>query len=360
MGSDVSMMRSDQAKPASGVASLRGKISFIDLAQNIGLLAVILFGGLVMSFLSPVFLSFRNIENVLTSATIIAVVAIGQTFVILVAGIDLSVASILVLSSVLSVGLVVFNNWPVELAILTAVATGALFGLINGLAVTRLKIPALIATLATMSIARGLAYIFSGGTNIAPVPRIFVDFQYARVFGIPAVIILTLVLAAIAQIILSRTRFGRSVYATGGNPLAARLAGINTERVIILAFVISGIMAAIAGLLITARFEAGAATAAQGMELAVIAAVVIGGVSLFGGEGNMGGMLLGVVLLGLVQNSVNLLNVPPNWDSVVSGLVIAAAATLDVYRRTYLEAGMRKKVMATKAAGRSSKPDAAR
>jgi ribose transport system permease protein len=358
MASDVSLMNTDQTKPGTGFSPLQSKVSFIDLAQNIGLLAVILFGGLVMSFLSPVFLSFRNIENVLTSATIIAVVAIGQTFVILVAGIDLSVASILVLSSVLSVGLVVFNGWPVELAIAAAIGTGAAFGLINGLAVTRLKIPALIATLATMSIARGLAYIFSGGTNIAPVPHFFVDFQYARVFGIPAVIILTLVLAGIAQIVLSRTRFGRSVYATGGNPLAARLAGIHTERVVILAFVISGVMSAIAGLLITARFEAGAATAAQGLELSVIAAVVIGGVSLFGGEGNMGGMLLGVVLLGLVQNSVNLLNVPPNWDSVVSGLVIAAAATLDVYRRTYLEAGMRKKVMATKAAGRANKPDA--
>ncbi len=166
---------------------------------------------------------------------------------------------------------------------------------------------------------------------------------------------LTLALALIAQIVLSRTTFGRSVYATGGNALAARLAGIRTQRVIILTFVISGVMSAIAGLLITARFEAGAATAAQGMELAVIAAVVIGGVSLFGGEGNMGGMLLGVLLLGLVQNAVNLLNVPPNWDSVVSGLVIAAAAALDVYRRSYLEAGLRKRVIAAKGA-KTAKP----
>ena len=187
-------------------------------------------------------------------------------------------------------------------------------------------------------------------------PKIFVELQAGRILGIPAVIMLTLVLAIIAQFVLSRTQFGRSVYATGGNPLAARLAGINTERVIIATFVISGLMAAIAGLLITARFEAGAATAAQGMELAVIAAVVIGGVSLFGGEGNMGGMLLGVMLLGLVQNAVNLLNVPPNWDSVVSGLVIAAAAALDVYRRNYLEAGMRKKVMATKASKPTKRP----
>jgi ribose transport system permease protein len=339
-----------------GLAALRGKISFIDLMQSAGLMAVILLGCAVMSFLSPVFATVRNIENVLQSATIIAVVAIGQTFVILVAGIDLSVASVLVLSSVLSVGLVQFQGWPPELAILAALVAGLVIGLVNGLAVTKLKIPALIATLATMTIARGLAYIYSGGTNIAPVPRIFVDLQASRIFGVPGVIVLTLALALIAQIVLSRTQFGRSVYATGGNPLAARLAGIKTERVIIATFMISGLMAAIAGLLITARFEAGAATAAQGMELAVIAAVVIGGVSLFGGEGNMSGMLLGVLLLGLVQNAVNLLNVPPNWDSVVSGLVIAAAAALDVYRRNYLEAGMRKKVIAAKASKPAKQP----
>jgi ribose transport system permease protein len=340
---------------SGGLSGLRGRISFIDLMQSVGLLAVILLGSIIMSVMSPVFATMRNIENVLQAATIIAVVAIGQTFVILVAGIDLSVASVLVLSSVLSVGLVQFQGFSPEIGVAVALFAGLGIGLVNGLAVTKLRIPALIATLATMTIGRGLAYIYSGGTNIAPVPDFFVDLQAARILGIPAVIVLTLVLAAIAQIVLSRTSFGRSVYATGGNPLAARLAGINTERVIIIAFMISGLMSAIAGLLITARFEAGAATAAQGLELAVIAAVVIGGVSLFGGEGNMGSMLLGVLLLGLVQNAVNLLNVPPNWDSVVSGLVIAAAAALDVYRRSYLEAGMRKKVIATKS-GKPPRP----
>lgn len=339
-----------------GLSALRGRISFIDLVQSLGLMLIILLGGTVMTILSPVFLTVRNIENVLQSATIIAVVAIGQTFVILVAGIDLSVASVLVFSSVLSVGLVNFSGLPPGIAIFIALGAGAMIGLLNGLAVTKLRIPALIATLATMTITRGFAFIYSGGTNIAPVPRFFVDLQAMRILGIPAVIVLTLVLAMIAQFVLSRTTFGRSIYATGGNPLAARLAGIKTERVVIMAFMISGLTSAIAGLLITARFEAGAATAAQGLELAVIAAVVIGGVSLFGGEGNIGGMLLGVLLLGLVQNAVNLLNVPPNWDSVVSGLVIAAAAALDVYRRSYIEAGMRRKVIATNEGKAARKP----
>ncbi len=191
-----------------------------------------------------------------------------------------------------------------------------------------------------MSIARGAAFPYSGGRNIAPVPKIFIEILAARILGIPVVILFTLALAILAHFILTWTGFGRSIYATGGNPVAARLAGIRTDRVTIIALVVSGLTAAIGGLMITARLEAGAATAAFGMELTVISAVVIGGVSLFGGKGKIVGVLLGVLLLGLVPNAVNLLNVPPNNDLVVSGVVIAAAAALDVARRKYVEAGL--------------------
>jgi ribose transport system permease protein len=217
--------------------------------------------------------------------------------------------------------------------------------LLNGLAVTKLRLPALIATLAMMSITRGVAYLISDGRNIAPVPSIYVEIQSLRIFGIPFVIIFTALVALVAHVVLTRTRFGREIFATGGNAVAARLAGIQTNRVILTAYVISGAAAALGGLMITARLEAGAATAGFGYELIVISAVVIGGVSLFGGEGKISGVLLGVILLGLVQNAVNLLNVPPNYDYIVSGAVIAAAAALDVYRRSYVETGMRKRTM---------------
>ena len=164
-------------------------------------------------------------------------------------------------------------------------------------------------------------------------------------FGVPVVIILTVLLGVVAHFVLTRTRFGREIYATGGNAVAARLAGIRTNRVIVIAYMISGFAAALGGLMITARLEAGAATAGFGYELTVISAVVIGGVSLFGGEGRIIGVLLGVILLGLVQNAVNLLNVPPNYDYVVSGAVIAVAATLDVYRRRLVESGLRHRTM---------------
>jgi ribose transport system permease protein len=197
-------------------------------------------------------------------------------------------------------------------------------------------------------VTRGIAFLISGGRNIAPVPSIFVDIQSTRLFGMPVVIVFTLLIGVLAHLVLTRTRFGREIYATGGNAVAAQLAGIRTNRVIIAAYVISGLCAALGGLMITARLEAGAATAGFGYELIVISAVVIGGVSLFGGEGRIVGVLLGVILLGLVQNAVNLLNVPPNYDYVVSGVVIAVAAALDVYRRRYVEAGLRRRTMIAK------------
>jgi ribose transport system permease protein len=326
----------------------RSELDWLQLAQDLGLFLVILLVGAVLSVLSPVFLSRLNIENLLFASTIIAVLGIGQAFVILVAGIDLSVGAVLALSSVLCVGLPLHFGVPTGPAILISLCVGAGIGFVNGLNVTLLRIPALIATLAMLTVVRGAAFIYTGGQNIAPVPSIFPDIQYTRLFGVPVVILFTLILAIIAHFVLTRTSFGRALYATGGNPLAARLAGIRTNRVILAAYVISGVCAAIGGLMITARLEAGAATAGQGMELTVISAVVIGGVSLFGGEGKIVGVILGVILLGLVQNAINLLNVPPNYDYVVSGLVIAVAAALDVYRRNTLEAGLRRRSILAK------------
>jgi ribose transport system permease protein len=343
----------DKAPPsASARRTTDGGAAAIEVVQDLGLLIVIAIGAIALSILSPVFFTRLNIENLLFSSTVIAVIAIGESFVIMVAGIDLSVGAVLALSSVLSVGLVNDFGAPVPLAVIASLGVGALIGLINGLNVTLTKIPALIATLAMLTVTRGLAFIYSGGQNIAPAPDFYLRVQATRVFGVPVIIIFTLALGVVAHFILTRTRFGRSVYATGGNPVAARLAGVRVNRIVVIAYTISGLLAALGGLMITARLEAGAATAGQGTELTVISAVVIGGVSLFGGEGKIAGVLLGVLLLGLVQNAINLLNVPPNYDYVVSGLVIAVAAALDVYRRNYLEAGLRRRSNVPKSAPR--------
>jgi len=328
----------------------RKSINFKNLTslQDFGLLFVILFGGVILSFASDVFATGLNFRNVALASTVVAVMAIGQTFVILVAGIDLSVGAMLALSSVLSVGFTIKQGLPVGVSIVLALLVGLFVGLINGLSVTLLNIPPLIATLASMSIVRGFAYIYSGGMNITPTPDIFSQFQEATVFGMPLVIIFTLVLGIIAHITLTKTSFGRQVFSTGGNALASKLAGIRVNRVIIYCYMISGFSAALAGILLSARLDAGAATAGMGYELTVISACVIGGVSLFGGEGKIGAVFLGVLLLALVQNAINLLEVPANYDYVVSGLVIAAAASLDVYRRGLVDAGLKRSNSAQK------------
>ena len=190
-------------------ARTNGNSRVLDAIQSLGLLGVILIGGLLLSFASPVFFSRINIENLLFASTIIAVVAMGQAFVILVAGIDLAVGAVLALASVLGVVLATKAGLPVGLAALLALAAGTGIGLINGLAVTLLRLPALIATLAMMSITRGVAYLVSDGRNIAPVPAVYIDVQGSRLFGVPVVIILTVLLGVLAHFVLTRTRFGR-------------------------------------------------------------------------------------------------------------------------------------------------------
>jgi ribose transport system permease protein len=305
-----------------------------------GLLAVILVFALFMTFASPDFLTRPNLTNVLYASTIIAVVALGQTFVILVGAIDLSVGAVMALTSVLASGLSVKSGLPPVVGIVAALGVGVLVGLINGLSVVKLKVTPLIVTLAMLSIASGLALAYSGGINIAPVPDLYHSIGVAEVFGVPVFIPFVLIVAAVAHTVLTRTRLGRSMYAVGGNEEAARLAGIRADRIIIASFVVSGLAAAIAGLMITARFEAGSPQAGLGSELTVIAAVVIGGASLFGGQGTVLGTLLGVLLLAQVENAINLLGVPLVYNDVVRGTVIFGAATLDVYRRHYVEKQM--------------------
>jgi len=307
------------------------------IINRFGLLIVILIGVAVMSQASPVFFTAINFTNVFYVGSLIAVVALGQMFVLLVGGIDLSVGAVVAISSVLVVGLSQDSGLPTWLAVIVSLLVATGFGLLNGVLTTKFKISSLIVTLGTLSVARGLAFMYTGGSNLAPIPKELSVVGNASIGTFPLVIVFALVIALVAHIVLSSTRFGRSIYAVGGNPVAARLSGIRSDRIVILAFMVSGLLAGVGGLMITVRLGAGSASAGSGLELAVIAAVVIGGTSLFGGEGRVPGTLLGVLLLGLVQNSINLLAVPANVDMVVSGVVIVLAAGVDVYRRLYLE-----------------------
>ncbi|OJX63413.1 MAG: hypothetical protein BGO95_00690 [Micrococcales bacterium 73-13] len=339
-------MSSAELRSESRSGRIRRLANPASLLNRFGLLLVILIGIVVMSQISPVFFTWVNFTNVLYVSSLTAVVAIGQMFVLLVGGIDLSVGAIVAISSVFVVGFWQDLGLPTWLTVLISLATGTAFGFINGFVSTKFRISSLIVTLGTMSIARGIAYIYTGGSNFAPIPGDLAAVGGFRIGGtFPVVIIFALVIAAVAHIVLTNTRIGRSIYAVGGNPVAARFSGIRSDRVQILAFMVSGFLAAIGGLMITVRLGAGSASSGTGLELTVIAAVVIGGTSLFGGEGKVAGTLLGVLLLGLVQNSINLLAVPANVDLVVSGVVIILAAGVDVYRRLKLEPALARRAL---------------
>ncbi|UZX03099.1 ABC transporter permease [Arthrobacter sp. CDRTa11] len=308
-----------------------------------GLLVVVLLFGVLLTFLSPVFLTTVNLVNLLYQCTILGVFAIGMTFVILTGGIDVSVGSTAALSSVLSMGVIVNMNMPPAVGLLTGLVVGAGVGAINGLMVTKLGISPLIATLATLSAGSGIAFAYSDGGNITPVPKVLTDMVSAKIAGIPLLIPAVLVLAFLAHLALTRTTYGRSIYAVGGNKEAALLAGIRVDRVTMNAYIIAGLSAGMAGLLLTGRLASGSPRAGDGIELTVIAAVVIGGTSLFGGQGNIKGTLLGVLLIAMVSNAVNLLGIPSSYDRIVQGVVIFAAAALDVYRYKYVQKNLSRK-----------------
>lgn len=327
------------------------------IIQDQGLLLAILIFGFILWGLSPVFLTKANIVNVLFQATILGVWAIGMTFVILTAGIDLSVGAVAGLVSVLSMGAIVDYGLPPAIGILVGLGAGAAIGAVNGLAVTKIGISPLIATLATLSAATGLAFAYSGGANIGPVPDILTTIARAEILSIPLLIPAVLVLAVLAHLVLTRTSFGRSVYAVGGNPEAARLAGIQTDRVKLIAYIICGVTASVAGLMLVSRLGSGSPRAGAAEELTVIAAVVIGGTSLFGGQGDIKGSMLGVLLITMVGNAVNLLGVGSAYDQIVQGAVIFIAAAIDVYRRRYTERVMSRSVRAEEESSGDSKEE---
>jgi ribose transport system permease protein len=261
--------------------------------------------------------------------------ALGQTFVIMTRGIDLSIGGIMALTSCVGLGAIVNLGASPWVGMLVMLVAGIILGGLNGLATTKIGITPLIVTLAMLGICRGAVFVYTDGANITPVPDVFRTIGSGKFLGFPVLVLIVIVLALVAHVILSSTVFGRSVYATGGNEVASRLAGIRTDLVTIAVYCISGLCAAIAGLLETSRLESAGPRAGMGIELTVIAAAVIGGTSLFGGQGSVPGTLLGVILISLVSNAVNLLEVPPAWDELVKGVVIFLAAMVDVYRRKY-------------------------
>lgn len=282
----------------------------------------------VITFVSPAFMTLSNITNVFTQVSTNAIIAVGMTFVILTGGIDLSVGSTVAISGAFAASIIKSTN-NVFLAVLAAGTVGIVIGLINGLLISKGKLQAFIATLATMTIFRGATLVFTNGTPISKLPENFVNIGNGKLGFIPIPVIITVIVLVIAMYVLTQTRFGRYLYALGGNEDSARLSGINTTKIKTLVYVISGFASSIAGVIIASRIGSASPNAGTGFELDAIAAVVIGGTSLAGGEGRITGTLIGALIIGVLNNGLNLMNVSPFYQSIVKGLVILIAVLLD-------------------------------
>lgn len=296
----------------------------------IGLLLLCLF----LTFSTDTFLSVRNGLNILDQITVLGIMAVGMTFVILIGGIDLSVGSVLALAMMVMGWTANVAGLPLGLGIVAALIASTISGLIVGIMVTWFRVPAFIATLAMMSAARGVANMITDGQQIVGFPDWFMMLAIDRHFGIlTATVFLMLAVVAAAWIFLHFRAEGRMLYAVGGNPEVARLAGINVQLVTILVYVASAALAGLAGIVLAARLDSAQPSSGFGYELDTIAAVVIGGTSLSGGAGGIGGTLIGVLIIGVLRNGLNLLNVSPFLQQVIIGVVIVLAVGAETIRK---------------------------
>lgn len=296
----------------------------------LGLLALCLF----LSLATDSFLSVRNGLNILDQITVLGIMSVGMTFVILIGGIDLSVGSVLALSMMVMGWVANVAGMPMGLAILAALIASALCGLVVGLLITVFRVPAFIATLAMMSAARGLASMITDGQQIVGFPGWFMMLAIDRHFGVlTATVALMLLVALLAWVFLRFRPEGRMLYAVGGNPEVARLAGIDVRLVTIGVYVLCALLAGLAGVVLAARLDSVQPSSGLAYELDTIAAVVIGGTSLSGGSGGIGGTLIGVLIIGVLRNGLNLLNVSPFLQQVIIGVVIVLAVGAETLRK---------------------------
>lgn len=298
--------------------------------QKFGPLFALLLLFIVIAALNPSFLEPLNIMNLLRQTSINALIAFGMTFIILTGGIDLSVGSILALSSALMAGMMVSGMDPI-LAILVGVLLGTLMGVLNGLLITKGKMAPFIATLATMTIYRGLTLVYTEGKPVTGLgdSELFQMLGRGYFFGIPVPVVIMIIAFFVLWFLLHKMSFGRKTYAIGGNEKASRISGIKVDRVKIMIYGIAGTMAALAGAILTSRLNSAQPTAGQAYEMDAIAAVVLGGTSLSGGKGRLFGTLIGVLIIGTLNNGLNLLGVSSFYQQVVKGVVIIVAVLLD-------------------------------
>ena len=303
-----------------------------DLLQVFYRLAAALLICLALAILSDSFLNLGNILNVLRQASLLFFIASGLTLVVLTAGLDLSVGANVALSACLA-GTVIHQTGSPALGVLAALATGGIIGLLNGLMVTALRIPSFIATYGMLWVLNGLTYWYMAGEIIHGFPAAFRQIGSGYLFGLPIPVYLLLIFLSIGTIFAQRTIWGQEIYAIGANPVAARLSGIPLSRRLLLVYAVSGTMAGLASIIFLARLNSAEADIGESLTLPAIAAVLIGGTSLFGGVGTVFGTFVGALILTLVLNGMNLLAIDANWQPLVTGVIVILAVWLDIKAR---------------------------
>lgn len=300
--------------------------------ENLAILVAFIILCVGLSIATPAFFTKDNILNVLRQVATNSNLAIGLTMAIIIGGIDLSVGAVLAFSGLLCASFI-SDGMNLGLAVLLAFTLGALFGLLNGLIIAYTNMPPFVVTLATQNIARGIVNVYANGQPIIARNPVFNFLGVGYLLGIPLPVIYSFVLLAVMILILGRSKFGRQLYAVGGNEEAARFSGINIKKVKIIVYTLCGALASFSGIILAARMYSGQPTAGDGFELDAIAASVLGGVSFSGGVGKLGGTIIGVLVLGVLTNGLNLLNINSFWQYIIKGIIILLAVYLDILKK---------------------------
>jgi inositol transport system permease protein len=287
----------------------------------------------VLAILSPYFFTVTNIINVLNQVSIIGILAIGSTVVLISGGLDLSPGAVVAVAGVMAAHFGHPGEYPIFVPILVAITTGLVFGFANGALTSLGKIPPFIVTLGTMTIGRGVALLACDGMQVIDLSDDYVSLANSEIAGIPILIILFALVFAIFQFILTKTRFGRHIYAVGGNETASHVSGLNVNQIKIVVYMLAGALAGFGGLLLSSRTIVGSPIAGQGYELDAIAAAVIGGTSTTGGMGKLTGTIIGALMIQVISNGLDMINVPSYWQQIVKGSIIILAVFIDMRSR---------------------------
>lgn len=303
--------------------------------ENLGIIIALLVLCVLLAVLpatSSSFLSTQNAFNILRQISTNMLIACAMTMVIILGGIDLSVGSIIALSGVIAAGCVSRYELPIVVALIAGAVIGLVIGVFNGFVICRTTIPPFIVTLATMNIARGLAKVYTGGSPVRVVTKEWQFIGAGYIGPVPVPVIIMIIVIIITALLMNKTKLGRHIYAVGGNTQAAEFSGIKVARVKFIVHAYAGLMAGLAGIILASRMYSGQPTAGEGAEMDAIAAVVVGGTSMAGGSGKIGGTIIGALIIGVLNNGLNLMNVNSFWQDVVKGVVILLAVFIDYIR----------------------------